>query len=150
MLAWTILKHLRCMLDTDGVAPTHWATVPSLKRHDRDHPLRTIAAPLLRGLAEVAVAAAPDPQSPRGLRPSNLLVPRAKRPHVLLLDDTWVGGGHVQSAAAALKLAGARRVTTLVLARWLDPGWSHTGKFIQEQLQTDFDPDICPFSGRPC
>lgn len=40
---------------------------------------------------------------------------------VLLVDDTWVSGGSAQSAAAALKLAGARRVALIVLGRHVDP-----------------------------
>ena len=40
---------------------------------------------------------------------------------VLLVDDTWVSGGSAQSAAAALKLAGARRVALVVLGRQVDP-----------------------------
>ena len=40
---------------------------------------------------------------------------------VLLVDDTWVSGGSAQSAAAALKLAGAVRVAVIVLGRHLDP-----------------------------
>jgi hypothetical protein len=38
---------------------------------------------------------------------------------VLVVDDTWVSGGSAQSAAAALKLAGARRVAIVVLGRHL-------------------------------
>jgi hypothetical protein len=40
---------------------------------------------------------------------------------VLLVDDTWVSGGSAQSAAAALKLAGARHVALVVLGRHVDP-----------------------------
>jgi orotate phosphoribosyltransferase len=40
---------------------------------------------------------------------------------VLLVDDTWVSGASAQSAAAALKLAGARRVAIIVLGRHIDP-----------------------------
>ena len=40
---------------------------------------------------------------------------------VLLVDDTWVSGGSAQSAATALKLAGARRVAVIVLGRHVDP-----------------------------
>jgi hypothetical protein len=39
----------------------------------------------------------------------------------LLIDDTWVSGGSAQSAAAALKLAGARHVALVVLGRHVDP-----------------------------
>src|SRR4029077_4491488 len=40
---------------------------------------------------------------------------------VLLLDDSWVSGASAQSAAAALKRAGARHVAVVVLGRHADP-----------------------------
>ena len=40
---------------------------------------------------------------------------------VLLLEDTWVSGASAQSAAAALKRAGARHVAVVVLGRYIDP-----------------------------
>lgn len=44
--------------------------------------------------------------------------------HVLLVEDTWVSGASVQSAAVALHRAGARRVTALCVARLLREQWS--------------------------
>lgn len=46
--------------------------------------------------------------------------------HVLLIDDTWTSGGHSQSAALALRYAGAEYITLLVLARWLSEGFDYT------------------------
>jgi predicted amidophosphoribosyltransferase len=40
---------------------------------------------------------------------------------VLLVDDSWVSGASAQSAAAALKLAGAARVAIVVIGRHVDP-----------------------------
>lgn len=42
---------------------------------------------------------------------------------VLLVDDTWTAGGHAQSAGAALKAAGARRVALVVIGRHIHRGW---------------------------
>jgi hypothetical protein len=39
----------------------------------------------------------------------------------LVVDDTWVSGGSAQSAAVALKLAGAHRVAIVVLGRHINP-----------------------------
>jgi hypothetical protein len=50
---------------------------------------------------------------------------------VLLVDDTWVSGGSAQSAAAALKAAGARRVALLVLGRHLDPADPRSAEFLR-------------------
>lgn len=44
--------------------------------------------------------------------------------HVLLVEDTWVSGASVQSAAVALHRAGARRVTALCVARLIREQWA--------------------------
>ena len=43
--------------------------------------------------------------------------------NVLLVDDTWTQGRSAQSAAYALKQAGADSVALVVLGRHIDPGW---------------------------
>jgi len=50
---------------------------------------------------------------------------------VLLVDDTWVSGGSAQSAAAALKTAGARRVALIVLGRHVDPADPRSAEFLR-------------------
>ena len=50
---------------------------------------------------------------------------------VLLVDDTWVSGGSAQSAAAALKAAGARRVALVVLGRHVDPADPRSAGFLR-------------------
>jgi orotate phosphoribosyltransferase len=39
----------------------------------------------------------------------------------LLLDDTWTTGASAQSAALALRRAGARSIVTVVLGRHINP-----------------------------
>ena len=72
--------------------------------------------------------------------------------HVLLIDDTWTGGGHVTSAAMALKAAGATYVSVLVLARWLSIGWeaTTTGWAKTRLAGPDYDPDVCPWTQATC
>ena len=48
-------------------------------------------------------------------------LPTVKRSRVLLLDDTYVSGARAQSAAAALRLSGARAVLIVPLGRVLRP-----------------------------
>jgi orotate phosphoribosyltransferase len=43
--------------------------------------------------------------------------PEATGAEVLLLDDTWASGASAQSAAVALKQAGARAVAVVVIGR---------------------------------
>jgi orotate phosphoribosyltransferase len=50
---------------------------------------------------------------------------------VLLIDDTWVSGASAQSAAAALKAAGARRVALVVLGRHVDPADPRSAEFLR-------------------
>ena len=49
---------------------------------------------------------------------------------VLLVDDTWVSGGSAQSAAVALKAAGARRVALVVIGRHVDPAQPRSAEFL--------------------
>jgi orotate phosphoribosyltransferase len=49
---------------------------------------------------------------------------------VLVVDDTWVSGGSAQSTAAALKLAGARRVAVVVLGRHVNPADPRSAVFL--------------------
>ncbi len=49
----------------------------------------------------------------------------------LVVDDTWVSGGSAQSTAAALRLAGARRVAVVVLGRHVNPDDRRSAAFLQ-------------------
>ena len=50
---------------------------------------------------------------------------------VLLVDDTWVSGASAQSAAVALKAAGARRVALVVIGRHVDPADPRSAEFLR-------------------
>ena len=52
---------------------------------------------------------------------------------VLVVDDTWVSGGSAQSAAVALKLAGARRVAIVVIGRHVNPDDPRSAQFFKER-----------------
>ena len=51
---------------------------------------------------------------------------------VLVVDDTWVSGGSAQSAAVALKLAGARRVAIVVIGRHVNPDDPRSARFLAD------------------
>lgn len=150
LIGITLLRHRECFTSPSHGRPTHWAVVPSLSGRAGDHPLEVIVAPIMKKLSMQPLAAATDVLSPRSVRPENFVTPPLDGEHVLLLDDTWARGGHVQSAAGALKRAGAGYVTTLVLARWIDPNWDNTAEVIRDHLSDDYNPDICPFTGASC
>ncbi len=106
-----------------GGTPTHLAVVPSTRGRPGPHPLHSLAAPVLAlPWADLALRARPDEPDPddRDLSPDLFTAPRPlPRARVLLLDDTWTTGSRAQSAAAALKLAGAARVVVVVVGRHL-------------------------------
>lgn len=150
VLAYAVVAHWQCAAPRDGDLPDAWAVVPSLRRRPGPHPLTELAGQVLRRVPFVPIEPSPQVADPRGFSPGNFkITSTTPGNHVLLLDDTWVSGGHLESSAAALHAAGARRVTALVVARWLDPSWGPTAELI-DQLTSDFDPDVCPYTGRRC
>jgi len=65
---------------------------------------------------------------------------------VLLIDDTWVSGSSAQSAAAALRNAGAARVGCVVIGRWLTPSFGGEWGTVRDmygQLPKRFDWSSC-------
>lgn len=58
---------------------------------------------------------------------------------VLIIDDTWTTGAHAQSAAAALKLAGARAVGVLAIGRWMNLAWKNTLEWLQQHRGAGWD-----------
>ena len=102
-------------------SPTHLAVVPSGRRRPGPHPLRALAGPLT-GLpwAELTVAWPLDPAG-RIADPGRYRAVPLPGARVALLDDTWTTGASAQSAAAALRLAGAQSVAVIVLGRHLLP-----------------------------
>lgn len=63
---------------------------------------------------------------------------------VLVLDDTWVTGGRAQSAAVALRDAGAARAAVVVVSRWLSLDRADTAEFVRRHVRGDYDPTVCP------
>jgi hypothetical protein len=101
---------------------SHVAVVPSRRGRPGPHPLQQLAAPYLTlTWVRLTLARADDP-TVHDPDPSRFLAERLTGASVLLLDDTWTTGASAVSAAAALRLAGARSVALVVLGRHLDAG----------------------------
>ena len=104
-----------------GDGPSAVAVVPSGQGRPGDHPVvglvrSCVALPLVR------LSIVPGEIHTRGVNPGWLRVADpVGGADVLVVDDTWVSGGSAQSTAAALKLAGARRVAVVVLGRHVNP-----------------------------
>lgn len=154
-----VKDHFDCVRLLLGKEPTRWATVPSLKNIGSDHPFRKlILTPMLGAEYEVEVKASAmaKEKSEQERREFNLdlyelasEVPNGG--HVLLIDDTWTSGGHIQSVAAALKRGGAARVAALAVARWLDTNDSRTKRIYNELIKPrPYSPEVCPWTGGGC
>jgi hypothetical protein len=65
---------------------------------------------------------------------------------VLLIDDTWTTGANAQSAAAALKAAGAERVAALVIGRYVNREWGHNDRQLR-RMPLPFEWDRCALCG---
>ena len=91
---------------------------------------------------EVALSAADEVEYSRDLDPGHFraAAPLPAGAHVLLVDDTWARGGHAQSAALALRAAGAARISVLVAARWINEDFGGNAAFLREISGRDYDP----------
>lgn len=113
-----------------SAGPSAVAVVPSGQGRLGDHPLVGIVASCV-DLPVIRLTIAPEVVHIRGVDVDWLRV--AGPVHgadVLVIDDTWVSGGSAQSAAAALKLAGARRVAVVVLGRHVNPASPSAARFL--------------------
>ena len=115
--------HAGCVWRAGGIAGRpHVAVVPTARGRPGEHPLRALAAPYLAG-PWAGLSARPGGQRTRDLDPGRFLADPVPGAAVLLLDDTWTTGASVQSAAMALRRAGARSVAAVVLGRHVAGPW---------------------------
>lgn len=154
-ILWRFIdRHEHCLAVAAGVQTGFQlvTTVPSStpERDERRGNLRTIVewcAPVSERFERVLRATG---QVPKG-REYDTRRYTTTRPldgdDVLLVDDTWTGGGHAQSAAHALRSAGARSIGLLVLGRHLRPDWEVTAGVtcadLYAQLPKRFDWSTC-------
>jgi adenine/guanine phosphoribosyltransferase-like PRPP-binding protein len=140
--------HEQCLAQAAGVeAFTLVTTVPSgARERDGAHPLHAIAGELVgplrdryvRALARSAVSA-PAHEFHTGRFECRAEVSGHA---VLLVDDMWTTGANAQSAAAALKAAGAIRVAAVVIGRHLNRDWRHNDRTLR-RLPQPFDWSRC-------
>jgi hypothetical protein len=158
MMAGATWLHGTCVARTVG----WWQAVtfvPSMNRPGPDHPAAGLARQVhkvypntARVLLEIGPGYTDGP--PRCPRPDRFIVPAEFHSaisgrHVLVVDDTWVSGDKSQSAALALKAAGAARVTVFCAARWLRYDWSDHRQLI-DTLREPYDAMCCPVTGGTC
>jgi phosphoribosylpyrophosphate synthetase len=81
---------------------------------------------------------------------SKQFAPKVAGRHVLVVDDTWVSGDKPQSVALALKAAGARAVTIVCIARWLNWTYNEQHQRLISRLKAPYDARQCPVTGSAC
>jgi hypothetical protein len=110
--------------------PVAAAVVPSGQGRPGAHPLAGVVRSCV-DLPMVRLSSVSAEVHSRGVNPGWVRVgdPVAGG-DVLVVDDTWVSGGSAQSTAAALKLAGARRVAVVVLGRHVNPADPRSAAFL--------------------
>jgi hypothetical protein len=143
-------EHGSCLWRRAGMpAPGRLAVVPSGQGRPGPHPLTGLLAPLL-ALATVPLAVRPGQPLGRTLNPGRFQAgPSVAGQSVLLVDDTWVSGSSVQSAAVALRLAGARHVAVVVLGRHVDPADPHSARLLARMAAAGYDGPGCAVHDRP-
>jgi hypothetical protein len=151
-LAAVLWRHLalheRCLAraaGTDGFPVV--TTVPSGDRsRDQQHPLRSIVGQLVaptrerydRLLERSTIDVGPREFHREKYRPVRGLDGCS----VLLIDDTWTTGANAQSAAAALKSAGAAVVGAIVIGRHLNREWHENDRRLRG-ITRPFDWEKC-------
>ena len=128
--------------------PGRLAVVPSGTGRPGPHPLLALASPHV-SLPLWPLAIRPGRQG-RDLDVHRFQAgPGPRGGAVLLLDDTWVSGASAQSAAAALKLAGAGGVAVVVLGRHVNPADPRSARFAAGLAPGPYDPAACAVHSYP-
>ena len=141
--------HGACVWRHAGMpAPGRLAVVPTGCGRPGPHPLLELVSPYLR-LPVTRLVIRPGRQG-RDLDLDRFGADRtAAGARVLLLDDSWVSGASAQSAAAALKQAGARQVAIVVLGRHVDPADPGTGPLAAQLRPAAYEPSKCAVHAKP-
>jgi hypothetical protein len=151
MFALAFTRHSVCIARPDVARPLAVAHVPSTSgTRAGEHPFATYFVSMLdTGVPRAGVRyvgpTGGTKNSRRILAPEHweVEVPDPAISRVLVLDDTWVSGGHAHSVAAAFERSGvAARV--IVLGRALDPSRGDHGAYLRAHPAEPFDSSICP------
>ena len=154
-ILWRFLaEHERCV--ARAVNTDHFnlvTTVPSSdRRRDEQHPLNWIVGELVgptRDRHERLLERSQQDVAPRTFSPDKFAATRPLRgAAVLLIDDTWTTGASAQSAAAALKDAGADKVAAVVIGRHLNREWHENDRRLRG-IARPFDWSTCALCAEP-
>ena len=151
-ILWRFLDlHEHCLTNTLGIVSFDVVTnVPSsTPTRDTRNRLRTVirACKPIRRRYERLLLPTQNASDTREFDPDRYQPQRSLAgQNVLLIDDTWASGVHAQSAAYALKQAGADKIGMVVIGRHVNPNWTIAGKTSKELLDAlprTFDWETC-------
>ena len=154
-ILWRFLgEHERCLARAAGTSGFELVTtVPSGDPfRDEHHPLRWIVGDLVgptRERYERVLRRSDIEVQPRTFSTDKFLAtgPIEGR-SVLLIDDTWTTGASAQSAAAALKAAGAGQIAAVVIGRHLNREWHENDRRLRG-IERPFDWRRCALCAEP-
>jgi hypothetical protein len=140
-----LTRHERCIGRATGLPVSRRLVIPSLTRRPGRHPFAELIPTMSAAGDTAALLPAPDATCDRAINDKFVLTPTARLTgqHALILDDVWTTGSNAQSAALAVRRAGAAAVSIMVVGRWLSPDRRRTADFVEARLHRDYDPDIC-------
>lgn len=124
-------------------------TVPGTRQRDDEHPLVRIAGTLVgqtRSRYQGVLVLGPTASvEGRAVLADRYRATRALTDHpaVLLIDDTWTTGGRAQSAAIALREAGASKIAIVVMGRHFDRSFGPSETYYQQAKGRKFTWDRC-------
>ncbi|MBB5132392.1 phosphoribosylpyrophosphate synthetase [Thermocatellispora tengchongensis] len=124
---------------------THAAVVPSTRGRPGPHPLRALIGDRMRFPWVPLIANTEISPDLREFHPDRFRVNAGDLDGacVLLLDDTWTTGARVQSAAYALKRAGAVKVAVVVLGRHVNPGYAGWKPILDAIKDRPYQQKVC-------
>lgn len=147
LLMLFITDHHQCVARAAHIDQwSHLAVVPSTRGRPGEHPLRTLIGNRFL-LPWIHLTATGISSEPRAFHSDRFTVHTPTEDlsdaRVLLFEDTWTTGARVQSAAYAIKKAGAARVAVVVLGRHVNPDFGPWQPILQSIADRPYRPDLC-------
>ena len=142
-----------------------WRTPPGRTGSSSSRPCRPVTATATSAIRSAGSSASSSRRPATGtsdccVRSDAEVEPRAFSPErfiatgpidgrsVLLIDDTWTTGASAQSAAAALRAAGAGAIASIVIGRHLNREWHENDRRIRG-IARPFDWTKCALCAEP-
>lgn len=154
MLRLAFTNYAQCLMPGWEASTVAIVNVPSTAGRLGPHPMEAILAmfgPNIPRLMPVYVGDTDRTRDGRRqLRPDDWKVnpsALAGLTQAVVIDDSWVTGGHAQSIASSLKLAGIARVGIVPFGRVLRTDWAPNIEYFHDHPAIAFDSQVCPLHG---